>query len=207
MSNPSSRSNVSDTATTAAPSSASASACPCGCIVDYEDADDFIGDYTENLSAGGHVHSHDPRARARHDHPLVLSFPGLLHRSRSQGIVRWSRGGKQPGVGIEFRPTPTTTSSMHSSRSSTSSRSACRRARHQGSRRRGQSAHRRTSSVPALARRRSARSATRCSFNFATAENGAGPPPCAVRTAALTSRSSIFSCPSSTVEGDRIGGG
>lgn len=77
---------------------------PVRLIVEYEDADDFIGDYTENLSCGG-TFIHTSRLLERDTTvQLVLSFPGLLKRIALQGIVRWARGGKQPGVGIEFLP-------------------------------------------------------------------------------------------------------
>jgi len=75
---------------------------PIRLIVEYEDADDFIGDYTENLSAGG-TFIHTTRALDLETTiHLVLSFPGLLQPITLEGVVRWSRGGKQPGVGIEF---------------------------------------------------------------------------------------------------------
>lgn len=77
---------------------------PVRLIVEYEDADDFIGDYTENLSAGG-TFIHTSRTLEQDTAiQLVLSFPGLLQPITLDGIVRWSRGGKQPGVGIEFVP-------------------------------------------------------------------------------------------------------
>lgn len=77
---------------------------PVRLLVDYEDADDFISDYTENLSAGG-TFIHTARSLERETTiQLVLSFPGLLLPITLDGIVRWSRGGQQPGVGIEFLP-------------------------------------------------------------------------------------------------------
>ncbi|HEY5951287.1 MAG TPA: TIGR02266 family protein [Kofleriaceae bacterium] len=79
---------------------------PLRLIVEYEDADDFIGDYTENLSAGG-TFIHTTRVLERDTTvQLVLSFPGLLQPVEIAGVVRWSRGGNQPGVGIEFLPGP-----------------------------------------------------------------------------------------------------
>jgi CheY-like chemotaxis protein len=39
---------------------------------------------------------------------LVLSFPGLVQPVALEAIVRWSRGGKQPGIGVEFLPGPNT---------------------------------------------------------------------------------------------------
>jgi uncharacterized protein (TIGR02266 family) len=75
---------------------------PLRLIVDYEDAEDFLGDYTVNLSSGG-TFIHTSRALERETviH-LVLSFPGLLQPITLEGVVRWSRGGPQPGVGVEF---------------------------------------------------------------------------------------------------------
>ena len=78
---------------------------PVRLIVEYEDADDFLGDYTENLSAGG-TFIHTARVFERDTTvQLMLSFPGLLQTITLEGIVRWARGGKQPGVGLEFLPT------------------------------------------------------------------------------------------------------
>lgn len=75
---------------------------PVRLLVDYEDADDFVRDYTENLSEGGtFVHTTRPLERDTVIH-LILSFPGLLQSITLEGVVRWVRAGKQPGVGIEF---------------------------------------------------------------------------------------------------------
>lgn len=77
---------------------------PVRLIVDYEDADDFIGDYTDNLSAGG-TFIHTTRELDNDTTiQLVLSFPGLLQPITLDAIVRWSRGGRQPGIGVEFLP-------------------------------------------------------------------------------------------------------
>jgi uncharacterized protein (TIGR02266 family) len=77
---------------------------PVRLIVEYDDADDFIVDYTENLSAGG-TFIHTTRVLEQGTTiQLVLSFPGLLQPISLAGVVRWARGGKQPGVGIEFLP-------------------------------------------------------------------------------------------------------
>jgi uncharacterized protein (TIGR02266 family) len=77
---------------------------PVRLLVEYENAEDFIGDYTENLSAGGtFIHTNrllEPDTTVR----LALSFPGLLQRITLAGVVRWSRGGKQPGIALEFIP-------------------------------------------------------------------------------------------------------
>lgn len=79
---------------------------PVRLLVDYDDADDFISDYTENLSAGGtFIHTSRLLESDTTVH-LVLAFPGLLQSITIEGVVRWSRAGKQPGVGIEFLPGP-----------------------------------------------------------------------------------------------------
>jgi uncharacterized protein (TIGR02266 family) len=76
-------------------------------VVEYEDADDMLGDYTENLSTGG-TFVHTTR-----DLPigttvqLTLGFPGLLEPIAIEGVVRWTRGeGEARGAGIEFEPGP-----------------------------------------------------------------------------------------------------
>ena len=71
-------------------------------IVDYEGADDFLTDYTENLSRGGTFVLTSRQIEVETTIRLVLSFPGLLAPISVEGIVRWARGGDQPGVGIEF---------------------------------------------------------------------------------------------------------
>ena len=71
-------------------------------LVDYQDADDLVGDYTDNLSSGGtfvatgRALPHGTRVR------LALSFPGLMEPIHVDGEVRWSRTGDEAGVGIEF---------------------------------------------------------------------------------------------------------
>ena len=75
-------------------------------LVEYEGADDFVGDYTENLSSGGTFVSTsralEPETRVR----LVLSFPGLLEPITLDAVVKWSRGDEEPGVGVEFLDGP-----------------------------------------------------------------------------------------------------
>jgi uncharacterized protein (TIGR02266 family) len=79
---------------------------PITLLVEYEGADDFVGDYTENLSSGGTFVSTsralDPETVVR----LVLSFPGLLEPIALEGVVRGSRGDDDPGVGVEFKDGP-----------------------------------------------------------------------------------------------------
>jgi len=75
---------------------------PVTLIVDYDGADDFLGDYTENLSRGGTFVLTSRQFEIGARTKLVLSFPGLLAPISVEGIVRWTRLGDQPGVGIEF---------------------------------------------------------------------------------------------------------
>ncbi len=74
-------------------------------VVDYDGADDLIGDYTENLSTGG-TFIHTERALdVGTEVQLVLSFPGLVRAIPIDGVVRWARGlhdSGEPGIGIEF---------------------------------------------------------------------------------------------------------
>lgn len=76
-------------------------------LVDYQDADDLVGDYTDNLSGGGtFVATARPLPEGTRVR-LALSFPGLLEPIHVEGTVRWSRGpsdgdGGAVGVGLEF---------------------------------------------------------------------------------------------------------
>jgi uncharacterized protein (TIGR02266 family) len=75
-------------------------------VVEYEGADDFLGDYTENLSSGGTFVSTSRQLELDTKVRLVLSFPGLVRPITIEAVVRWSRGGEDPGVGVEFMPGP-----------------------------------------------------------------------------------------------------
>jgi uncharacterized protein (TIGR02266 family) len=75
-------------------------------LVEYEGADDFVGDYTENLSSGGTFVSTSRALEPDTSVRLVLSFPGLLEPIAIEGVVRWSRGDDDPGVGVEFKDGP-----------------------------------------------------------------------------------------------------
>lgn len=75
---------------------------PVTLIVDYEGADDFLGDYTENLSRGGTFVLTSRQVEVDTTIKLGLSFPGLLAPISVEGVVRWTRAGEQPGLGIEF---------------------------------------------------------------------------------------------------------
>lgn len=78
-------------------------------FVEYEGADDLVGDFTENLSSGGTFVSTNRSLPIGTQVQLVLSFPGLLEPIAIEGIVRWTRGGNaagDAGAGIEFAPGP-----------------------------------------------------------------------------------------------------
>ncbi len=84
--------------------------------VEYEGADDLVGDYTENLSSGGTFVATNRELPIGTNIKLVLSFPGLLEPIAIEGTVRWTRGnkdgtevlaeGEEAGAGIQFAPGP-----------------------------------------------------------------------------------------------------
>lgn len=78
-------------------------------FVEYEGADDLVGDFTENLSTGGTFVATSRELPLGTRITLVLSFPGLLEPISIQGVVRWARGDGPEGdggIGIEFEPGP-----------------------------------------------------------------------------------------------------
>jgi len=89
---------------------------PVTLFVEYEGADDLVGDYTENLSSGGTFVATNRELPIGTNIHLVLSFPGLLEAISIEGTVRWTRGGPQAtevvtqgeeaGCGIQFTPGP-----------------------------------------------------------------------------------------------------
>ena len=80
---------------------------PVTLVVDYEDADDMVGDYTENLSTGGTFVSTTRELPIGTRVHLSLGFPGLLEPIAIEGQVRWTRGeGEARGAGIQFEPGP-----------------------------------------------------------------------------------------------------
>jgi uncharacterized protein (TIGR02266 family) len=89
---------------------------PVTLFVEYEGADDLVGDYTENLSSGGTFVATNRELPIGTSIQLVLGFPGLLEPIAIEGVVRWTRGGtptgavvqpgEEPGAGIEFTPGP-----------------------------------------------------------------------------------------------------
>src|SRR5690606_26778762 len=84
---------------------------PVTLFVEYEGADDLLGDYTENLSSGGTFVATNRELPVGTQITLVLGFPGLLEPISVQGTVRWTRqradgDTDEPGAGIEFAPGP-----------------------------------------------------------------------------------------------------
>ena len=88
---------------------------PVTLFVEYEGADDLVGDYTENLSSGGTFVATNRELPIGTHIKLVLSFPGLLEAISIEGTVRWTRGtapgeviaaGDEAGCGIQFTPGP-----------------------------------------------------------------------------------------------------
>lgn len=83
---------------------------PVTLLVEYEGADDLLGDYTENLSTGGMFVGTTRAMELGAPIRLVLSFPGLLESIAIEGRVRWTRGrdpddaSVEAGIGIEFLP-------------------------------------------------------------------------------------------------------
>lgn len=79
-------------------------------FVEYEGADDLIGDFTENLSSGGTFVATTRAIPIGTRVQLVLSFPGLLEPINIEGTVRWKReevsSEGDVGAGIEFAPGP-----------------------------------------------------------------------------------------------------
>jgi uncharacterized protein (TIGR02266 family) len=70
--------------------------------VDYDDADDLITDYTQNLSTGGACIASSRELPVGTEIRLALSFPGLVEPIRVAAIVRWARGGTEAMLGVEF---------------------------------------------------------------------------------------------------------
>jgi uncharacterized protein (TIGR02266 family) len=88
---------------------------PVTLLVEYEGADDLVGDYTENLSSGGTFVATNRELPIGTNIKLVLGFPGLLEPIAIEGTVRWTRGnkpaevlaeGEEAGAGIQFSPGP-----------------------------------------------------------------------------------------------------
>jgi uncharacterized protein (TIGR02266 family) len=74
--------------------------------VEYDGADDLVGDYTDNLSHGGTFVATNRTLPLGTEIRLVMSFRGLLAPITIDGVVRWARQDGEPGVGIEFADGP-----------------------------------------------------------------------------------------------------
>jgi uncharacterized protein (TIGR02266 family) len=72
--------------------------------VEYADADDLVGDYTENISKGGTFVLTKRSFAVGTPVRLVVSFPGLIKALPLTGKVKWVREepADERGVGIEF---------------------------------------------------------------------------------------------------------
>src|SRR5579863_7719651 len=80
---------------------------PVTLFVEYEGAEDLLGDYTENLSSGGTFVATSRVLPIGTAVQLVLHFPGLLEPIAIEGTVRWTRGESEgAGAGIQFLPGP-----------------------------------------------------------------------------------------------------
>ena len=85
---------------------------PVTLFVEYEGAEDLLGDYTENLSSGGTFVATNRQLPIGTQITLMLGFPGLLEPISVEGTVRWTRGhdgdsvDDEAGAGIEFSPGP-----------------------------------------------------------------------------------------------------
>jgi uncharacterized protein (TIGR02266 family) len=79
-------------------------------FVEYDGADDLVGDFTENLSTGGTFVATNRDLPLGTRVQLVLSFPGLLEPIAIEGVVRWKRATNDAegdaGAGIEFAEGP-----------------------------------------------------------------------------------------------------
>jgi len=81
---------------------------PVTLLVEYEGADDLVGDFTENLSTGVTFVATNRELPIDTLVHLVLSFPGLLEPISIEDTVRWTRNNSnsaepaEAGAGIEF---------------------------------------------------------------------------------------------------------
>src|ERR1041384_2280196 len=82
---------------------------PVTLFVEYDGADDLIGDFTDNLSSGGTFVTTNRSLPVGTHVQLVLSFPGLIEPIAIDGTVRATRvetAVGEPGAGIEFAAGP-----------------------------------------------------------------------------------------------------
>jgi len=70
--------------------------------VEYPGYEDFIHDYTENISKGGTFIYSDREWHVGDRLRLTLSFPGLLRPIHLRGEVAWMRTDENHGIGVRF---------------------------------------------------------------------------------------------------------
>ncbi len=70
--------------------------------VEYPGYDDFLHDYTENISKGGTFIYSEREWRVGDRLRLTLSFPGLLRPIHLHGEVAWTRSDEDRGIGVRF---------------------------------------------------------------------------------------------------------
>ncbi len=76
--------------------------------VRYKRANDFLADYTENISKGGLFIATEESFELGSMVEFEVSFPGLLDPIAIKGEVKWCRqspdGEERPGIGVQFLP-------------------------------------------------------------------------------------------------------
>ncbi len=79
--------------------------CPMMLKVEYASTEEFLSDYTENISGGGVFIATTARFEMGQVIDFSISFPGLLEPIAVRGEVKWQRpeGGEEPaGIGVQF---------------------------------------------------------------------------------------------------------
>jgi len=79
---------------------------PVTLFVEYDSADDLLGDYADNLASGATFVATKRSLPVETPIQLVLSFAGLLEPIAIEGVVRRTRDSSagDPGASIEFSP-------------------------------------------------------------------------------------------------------
>lgn len=70
--------------------------------VEYPDMEDFLHDYTENISKGGTFIYSEKEWKSGDRIRISLSFPGLLKAIEISAEVVWVRRDVNPGIGVKF---------------------------------------------------------------------------------------------------------
>ncbi len=70
--------------------------------VEYPDMEDFLHDYTENISKGGTFIYSEKEWKSGDRIRIALSFPGLLKSMEVSAEVVWVRRDVNPGIGVKF---------------------------------------------------------------------------------------------------------